>query len=109
MYARTEKDWISGSIRAAPSQDPAVLVREYGSVISASFMLHKQGKGSAFVRKYKVHRLVWYEFHQDFGCAIEREKRLKNWHRAWKINLIEASNPDWEDIYESIQMWAPID
>lgn len=77
--------------------------------IATRVMLHKQGKGSAFVRKYKVHRLVWYEFHQDFGYAIEREKRLKNWHRAWKINLIEATNPDWEDLYGTIQMWAPID
>lgn len=77
--------------------------------IGMRVMLHRDGKGSAFTRKYGVKRLVWYEFHEDFGFAIEREKRLKMWHRAWKINLIEASNPDWEDLYETIQMWAPMD
>ncbi len=45
--------------------------------IAMRIMLHKEGKGSAFTREYKVNRLVWYEFHQDFGFAIEREKRLK--------------------------------
>ncbi|ABI66267.1 Excinuclease ABC, C subunit domain protein [Maricaulis maris MCS10] len=76
--------------------------------IAMRIMLHKEGKGSAFTRKYKVDRLVWYEFHQDFGFAIEREKRLKNWHRQWKINLIERTKPGWEDLFETIQMWAPI-
>ena len=76
--------------------------------IAMRIMLHKEGKGSAFTRKYKVDRLVWYEFHQDFGFAIEREKRLKNWHRQWKINLIERTKPGWDDLYETIQMWAPI-
>ena len=76
--------------------------------IAMRIMLHKEGKGSAFTRKYKVDRLVWYEFHQDIGFAIEREKRLKNWHRQWKINLIERTNPGWEDLFETIQMWAPI-
>jgi putative endonuclease len=77
--------------------------------IANRVMLHKQGKGSAFTRKYGVTRLVWYEFHEDFGFAIEREKRIKNWRRAWKLELIEATNPDWEDLYETIQMWAPMD
>ncbi|WP_291763088.1 GIY-YIG nuclease family protein [Maricaulis sp.] len=77
--------------------------------IAMRIMLHKEGKGSAFTRKYKVDRLVWYEFHQDIGFAIEREKRLKNWHRQWKINLIERTKPGWEDLFETIQMWAQID
>ncbi len=77
--------------------------------IAMRVMLHREGKGSAFTRKYGVHRLVWYEFHQDFGFAIEREKRIKNWKRRWKLELIEATIPDWDDLYETIQMWAPTD
>lgn len=72
-------------------------------------MLHRQGKGSRFTAKYGVHCLVWYEFHQDFGHAIQREKNIKAWKRAWKLELIEASNPGWADLYDTIQMWAPID
>lgn len=79
-----------------------------GDIAMRAFM-HKQGKGSAFTARYKVHQLVWYEFHEDFPSAIAREKRLKVWKRAWKINLIEATNPDWVDLYETIHMWAPID
>ncbi len=77
--------------------------------IATRVWMHRQGNGSAFARKYGVHRLVWYEFHQDFGHAIAREKRLKNWRRIWKLNLTEETNPEWEDLYETIQMWAPLD
>ena len=77
--------------------------------IAARVIAHREGRASAFTHKYKVNRLVWYEFHQDFGYAIEREKRIKNWKRAWKINLIEKTNPDWQDLFETIHMWAPID
>ncbi|MFY0637027.1 GIY-YIG nuclease family protein [Maricaulis maris] len=77
--------------------------------IALRVMMHREGKGSAFTRKYGVTKLVWYEFHQDFGFAIEREKRLKVWRRQWKLALIEQTSPDWDDLYETIQMWAPTD
>jgi putative endonuclease len=66
--------------------------------------LHKQGRGSKFTARYKVHILVWTEFHAEFATAIEREKRIKMWKRAWKINLIEATNPDWLDLFDDINM-----
>jgi putative endonuclease len=59
---------------------------------------HRTGEGSAFCRKYKVHRLVWCERYDNIGFAIHREKRIKHWLRKWKINLIEATNPTWEDL-----------
>jgi putative endonuclease len=77
--------------------------------IAGRVWLHKQGRGSKFTDRYGVDRLVWYEFHEDFGFAIQREKRLKMWKRAWKINLIEATNPDWEDLFETINDWLPLD
>ena len=55
-----------------------------------------------FVRDYGVHRLVFVEFHQTMADAILREKRLKKWRRAWKLELIEKTNPDWNDLYETI-------
>lgn len=54
---------------------------------------HREGKGSAFTRRYKVYLLVWYEEFQYVEDAIQREKSLKNWPRAWKVNLIERTNP----------------
>lgn len=63
---------------------------------------HRSGVGSAFTRKYGVTRLVWYERYGDVNEAIAREKRLKKWERRWKLELIEAMNPDWADLYESL-------
>jgi putative endonuclease len=58
---------------------------------------HRLGLGSIFVRQYRVHRLVHVETFDDPESAIQREKRLKKWNRAWKIRLIEENNPQWDD------------
>lgn len=63
---------------------------------------HREGVGSAFCRKYGVHRLVHYEAFEDIQNAIHREKRLKAWPRRWKVNLIEQTNPTWADLYETL-------
>ena len=59
---------------------------------------HRNGKGSAFARRYGLDRLVLLEEYPTIEGAIVREKRLKNWQREWKIELIEASNPEWLDL-----------
>ena len=63
---------------------------------------HKNGFVEGFTRKYGVKQLVWYEEHGSIISAIEREKRIKRWHRDWKVNLIQAMNPQWDDLYEKI-------
>lgn len=60
---------------------------------------HREGTASAFTRKYGVHRLVHAEEFHDVEEAIRREKAMKNWQRAWKIQLIERGNPEWNDLY----------
>ena len=59
---------------------------------------HRNGQGSKFVKKYGVHRLVHVETFASPQEAIAREKQLKNWHRDWKIRLIEENNLDWSDL-----------
>ncbi|MEM5582479.1 GIY-YIG nuclease family protein [Roseibium sp. AS2] len=61
-------------------------------------MQHREGSASSFTRRYKVHRLVYFEAHTDVEYAIKREKNIKKWKRAWKIELISKSNPDWHDL-----------
>ena len=61
--------------------------------------MHKQGKGSKFCAKYGVKRLVYMEFFDLMADAIACEKRMNNWRRAWKIELIESFNPHWNDLY----------
>ena len=63
---------------------------------------HRTGAGSAFTTKYGVKMLVWYEHYSDVNEAIAREKQLKHWERRWKLELIEATNPDWGDLYERL-------
>lgn len=63
---------------------------------------HKQDLVEGFTRKYGVHELVWYEQHADMLAAIAREKVLKEWKRAWKLELIEKMNPEWKDLYEGL-------
>ncbi|GAB4376276.1 MAG: GIY-YIG nuclease family protein [Kiloniellaceae bacterium] len=63
---------------------------------------HRQGRGSHFVRKYRVTRLVYLETYEEIERAIQREKTMKEWPRAWKIRLIQRDNPEWEDLYDRI-------
>jgi putative endonuclease len=63
---------------------------------------HREGHGSAFCRRYKLTRLVLAEPHATIDEAIAREKMLKAWQRAWKIELIEAANPNWTDLFETL-------
>jgi len=55
-----------------------------------------------FTKRYGVHQLVWYEVHDNIQSAIQREKRLKEWKRKWKVELIESMNPNWEDLFDII-------
>ncbi len=64
---------------------------------------HRTGEGSDFTSDYWCRRLVWYEVHADMRAAIQREKSLKRYLRQWKIDLIEADNPDWNDLWETIR------
>jgi putative endonuclease len=63
---------------------------------------HRQKFVSGFSSRYNITRLVWFEIYDDPISAISREKELKKWRRDWKTQLIEAENPQWLDLYESI-------
>ncbi len=63
---------------------------------------HRDGVVEGFTKRYNVKHLVWFEFHPDFPSAITRETQLKKWNRAWKLELIEGSNPQWRDLWEDL-------
>jgi putative endonuclease len=63
---------------------------------------HKNNMVEGFTKRYNLHRLVWYELHENMESAITREKRLKNWKRKWKLELIESNNPKWLDLFNTI-------
>lgn len=63
---------------------------------------HRRDAGSAFCRRYGIKTLVYAEPHDRIDLAIAREKAIKSWKRAWKIELIEAGNPGWRDLFDLI-------
>jgi len=63
---------------------------------------HRNNAADGFTKMYGVHRLVWFEFHDDICAAIAREKQIKGWNRNWKIRLIEKENSGWNDLFARI-------
>ena len=63
---------------------------------------HKNKLRKGFTCRYNINRLVYFEKSSDIETAIAREKQLKNWHREWKINLINTLNPQWQDLYDGL-------
>ena len=72
------------------------------SNLAARIFAHRNGKGSEFTKRYRVKVLVHIEPFTDVRVAIAREKALKKWNRGWKLRLIEESNPDWDDLYDTL-------
>jgi len=63
---------------------------------------HKNLKIEGFTKRYNLNKLVYFEEYQQYAMAIKREKRLKEWQRQWKLDLINQHNPDWNDLYDTI-------
>ena len=63
---------------------------------------HREGAIDGFTKRYGLKRLVWFEPHSSIVEAIQREKTMKHWPRAWKVRTIAAANPDWLDLYETL-------
>lgn len=70
--------------------------------LAARIAAHRDGRGSAFCRKWALTRLVYAEPHDSIDAAIVREKAIKNWNRVWKLRLIVEANPEWNDLFETI-------
>ena len=81
----------NGTLYVGVSGDPEVRIWQ-----------HKNDWFEGFTKRYGVKRLVWFEVHEDAEAAIQQEKQLKEWHRAWKIRFIEARNPEWRDLYPEV-------
>jgi putative endonuclease len=90
----------SGFVYILASKRNGTLYTGVAADIPTRMEQHRRGVGSAFVKKFGVTRLVWYEQHLLYSSAIQRETNIKRWKRAWKIALIEKTNPDWDDLLE---------
>ena len=66
--------------------------------------MHKNGVLPGFTKRYGVKTLVWYEQHETREAAVGRERQVKKWNRAWKLEAIERMNPTWIDLYENLSV-----
>ncbi|HZG08352.1 MAG TPA: GIY-YIG nuclease family protein [Allosphingosinicella sp.] len=69
---------------------------------------HRSGTFAGFTQRHRVYRLMYVESYDDIEAAIMREKRMKEWQRSWKIQLIERDNPDWDDLAVSLLGFDPL-
>ena len=89
------------------SQRNGTLYTGVTSDLPARIHQHRHGVTRGFTDKYGVRLLVWFEQHPTMHSAITREKRIKKWNRAWKLELVEAANPDWRDLAEDLGFPPP--
>ena len=85
----------------ASSRNGTLYVGVTSDLVSRVFQ-HRENLVAGFTKKYRVHTFVWFEAHATMAEAIAREKAIKEWKRAWKVELIQASNPYWLDLYPEL-------
>ena len=84
------------------SQRNGTLYTGVTSILPARIYQHRNDLIPGFTREYGVKLLVWFEQHATMESAITREKRIKKWNRAWKLQLIEKDDPEWRDLAEDL-------
>ncbi len=85
----------------ASRKDGAIYLRVTNNIVRRIYE-HRIKAVPGFASRYNITQLVWFEIYDDPISAISREKEMKKWKRDWKVALIEAQNPQWSDLYESI-------
>ncbi len=95
------KVWMSGYVYILASKRNGTLYTGVTSNLQERTRQHRDEETPGFASKNDCKILVWYERHDNIVEAISREKKLKKYRRAWKLNLIEGFNPDWQDLFET--------
>lgn len=89
---------VGGWVYIVTNKPHGVLYTGVTADIEARIYQHRTGAGSKFAKRYNCTRLVFAEWHDRIEDAIAREKRIKEWRRLWKLRLIQANNPTWEEL-----------
>ncbi len=89
-----------GWVYIVTNRPNGVLYTGVTSDIARRIYEHREGLFAGFTQRYGCERLVWLEHHDDIQAAIQREKNIKHWSRAWKAQMIIEANPSWADLYE---------
>lgn len=90
---------LGGWIYIMTNRRDGVLYTGVTSNLARRVSEHRFGISRGFTAKYRLIKLVYYEHYSEILAAIQREKNIKHWPRAWKVNLIEQMNPEWSDLF----------
>ncbi|MBY0611459.1 MAG: GIY-YIG nuclease family protein [Beijerinckiaceae bacterium] len=93
---------MGGYVYIMASKPNGVLYTGVTSDLARRVYEHREGLIEGFTKRYGCKTLVYSEFHDDIRGAIQREKTIKHWSRAWKVRLFIGSNPDWNDLYDQL-------
>ncbi|MHC1547117.1 GIY-YIG nuclease family protein [Phyllobacterium sp. K27] len=93
---------MAGYVYIITNQKHGTLYIGVTSDLPGRIYQHREGHTPGFAWKYGCTRLVWYQQYESIVDAIQREKSLKRWYRQWKIDLIETTNPGWDDLYATL-------
>ncbi|MEM9996915.1 MAG: GIY-YIG nuclease family protein [Bacteroidota bacterium] len=94
----------SGFVYILASKPNGTLYVGVTSNVMQRMQEHRDGAVKGFTKRYGVNRLVYLEPYENMRDAVERERRLKRWNRAWKLDLIRASNPTWRDLTDELAL-----
>ena len=95
---------MSGYVYILTNKPRSVLYTGVTSDLPSRMQQHREEINKGFTARYHIHRLVYHEQSEDVYAAIQREKQIKKWNRAWKIRLIEAHNPEWIDLFDGFEV-----
>ena len=103
MYGLGREETVSGGwVYIVTNRRDGPLYVGVTSTIARRAWEHRESVVDGFSSRYRLKQLIYAERHQDIRDAIRREKAIKHWSRAWKIELIEADDPDWDDLYDTL-------
>jgi putative endonuclease len=102
-----DRDFVPAVYMLASRRNGTLYIGVTSNLLARTYQ-HRNGFVPGFTREYGVKLLVWYEVHDTMESAILREKRIKKWNRAWKLELIEKDNPDWRDLAQDLGL-EPLD
>jgi putative endonuclease len=93
---------MAGSVYIMTNRPNGTLYVGVTANLSRRVFEHREGMMRGFTQRYDLKLLVYYEHHDDIRVAIQREKNIKHWNRAWKVKLILQLNPEWRDLYADL-------
>jgi putative endonuclease len=102
IYGRRRRGAVAFYVYILASRRNGTLYIGMTDDLSRRVYQHRTGEIAGFTRRYGVKLLVWYDVSDTRSAAFARERQMKEWQRAWKIDLIQRSNPNWSDLYETL-------